>query len=54
MGEEVGYNITECVNGDMIANRSLARYKWSPIKARKIVYNPPIAGIPRDRPSAGH
>ena len=45
---------TNALNGCAIANLSLARYKWSPIKARKIVYNPPIAGNPRDRSSAGH
>ncbi|KAL9134108.1 MAG: hypothetical protein Q9175_004715 [Cornicularia normoerica] len=30
------------------------RYKWTPVKTRKIAYNPPYQGNPRDRSSAGH
>ena len=36
------------------ANHLIPRYKWSPIKTRKIVYNPPARGNPGDRSSAGH
>lgn len=36
----------------LIANRLVSRYKWTPIKTRKIVYNPPVH--PGDRSSAGH
>lgn len=39
---------------DMIAKRPVLRYKWSPVKTRKVVYNPPIRGNPGDRSSAGH
>ena len=37
-----------------VAKISITRYKWAPVKARKIVYNPPVAGNPRYRSSAGH
>ena len=40
--------------GGVVANRPVARYKWVPIKTRKIVYNPPVGGNPRDRSFAGH
>ena len=36
---------------DSTDNASLLRYKWAPIKTRKIVYNPPVE--PRRNPFRG-
>ena len=30
-----------CSQRSVVANRTVPRYKWAPIKTRKIVYNPP-------------
>lgn len=30
-----------CSKRSVVANRTVPRYKWAPVKTRKIVYNPP-------------
>lgn len=52
MGEEVRHDMILLQRHDLLTDL-FARYKWAPIKARKIVYNPPVSGNPRDRSSVG-
>lgn len=35
--------------GPILKYSFVSRYKWSPIKTRKIVYNPPVGGNPQLR-----
>lgn len=41
--------LNRCCPGPILAKVFPSRYKWSPIKTRKVVYNPPVGGNPGSR-----